>query len=184
MEIEEIYNDVLYSIKFDDCDLNEFDAAFTLWSDLEYLSAYFERNKLLLESPFWKENNLNNNAEAIKWILKDSVSLKKRLFEWATNSQLGLRPDLDFYFEPLMGQYSYVHQLVPSKGYGVNHPSMLRLYAIKISSNCYLVVHGGIKLSANIAGTPELEEIVFIKIENVLRFLKNNAIEEPEDLTL
>ena len=59
---------------------------------------------------------------------------------------------------------------------------MLRLYAIRIEENCYLIVHGGIKLTKEIHDTPALRDELFGKIDNVLLFLKANGILEGEDL--
>lgn len=59
---------------------------------------------------------------------------------------------------------------------------MLRLYAIKVDKNTYIVVHGGINLSAKISGTPELNKIVFNKIDNAIHFLKDNGIIDVSDI--
>lgn len=184
MEIETIVNGTLYSIKFDDKELNEFEIAFKLWKDMTYLSDYFESYINLYNSKFWYSRGFETIEDAIAWVANDAIELRKKLVKLAINSLTGNHPDLEDYFEPLMGQYSYIHQLVPSKGYGVKFPSMLRIYAIKIETNCYLMVHGGIKLTADIAGTPELEAVLFNKIDTVIRFLKENAIDQVDDLNV
>lgn len=66
--------------------------------------------------------------------------------------------------------------------YGTASPTMLRLYAIRVSANCYVVVHGGIKLTKQIQDTPQLKKELFSKIDNVLRFFKANGIIDTEDL--
>lgn len=45
MEIVEIYNDLLYSIGFDEEDLNEYDRVFKEWHDLDYLINFFTEHK-------------------------------------------------------------------------------------------------------------------------------------------
>lgn len=181
MEIETIVNGTLYSIKFDNKKLNEFEIAFKLWKDMTYLSDFFESNHKLYNSEFWHSRGFETIDDATAWIANDALELKK-LVKLAVNSLTGQHPDLEDYFEPLMGQYSYVHQLVPSKGYGVKFPSMIRIYAIKIEINCCLMVHGGIKLTADIAGMPDLKAVLFSKIDSVVRFLKENAIDQVNDL--
>ena len=68
------------------------------------------------------------------------------------------------------------------KSYGVSSPSLLRLYAIKLDSNCYLIVYGGIKLGDTIQNSPILKDKVFNKIDKVLNYLKINGIEDSEDI--
>ena len=119
MEIVEIYNDLLYSIGFDEEDLNEYDRVFKEWHDLDYL---------------------------------------------------------------ISGKYKCLWSLEPVKSYGPYSPSLLRLYAIKLDSNCYLIVYGGIKLGSTIQESPVLKDKVFNKIDAVLTFLKINGITESNDL--
>lgn len=59
---------------------------------------------------------------------------------------------------------------------------MLRLYAIRIKSNCYLIVHGGIKLTKEIQGTPELNSVLFAKIDRVISYLKAEGVIDETDL--
>ena len=82
----------------------------------------------------------------------------------------------------LGGKYKCLWSLEPMKSYGTKSPSLLRLYAIKIDTNCYLIVYGGIKLGDTIQNSPVLKDKVFNKIDSVLSFLKNNGIADSEDI--
>ena len=64
----------------------------------------------------------------------------------------------------------------------MNTPSLLRLYAIKIDSNCYLIVYGGIKLGTTIQDSPVLKDNVFKKIDQVLSYLRVNGITDSNDI--
>ena len=68
------------------------------------------------------------------------------------------------------------------KSYGTKSPSLLRLYAIRLDSNCYLIVYGGIKLGDSIQNSPVLKDKVFNKIDSVLSFLKANGITNSDDI--
>lgn len=54
LEIINIYPDSLFAVKFDGKDQNEYEAAFTLWQDLDYLVEFFDDNKDLIDTDFWK----------------------------------------------------------------------------------------------------------------------------------
>lgn len=56
----------------------------------------------------------------------------------------------------------------------------LRLYGIRLSSNCYLITGGAIKLTKDMR-RPYLENELK-KLELAKRFLRNNGINYPEDL--
>lgn len=183
MKITEIYPDSLFAIQFDENDQNEFEKAFTLWQDLNYLVDYFSANSDLLESDFWKSIPIPADYEALsKNVVEESFDLQDYIQEIAENTANGVQPDFDSFFQELGGKYKYLRQYIPQKAYGTNSPSMLRLYALRIAANCYLVVHGGIKLTKEIHDTPSLRDELFVKIDNVLQFLNANGILDSEDL--
>ena len=64
----------------------------------------------------------------------------------------------------------------------MEEPSFLRIYAIKIASNCYLIVDGGIKLTKKIQDAPELKDHVFKNIDKVIDYLQKTGIIDGEDL--
>ena len=69
------------------------------------------------------------------------------------------------------------------KGYGVKYkPTLVRFYAIKVQSNMYIVVAGGIKLGKTIQDSPGLNKNVFSKINKVKRYLMSSDITEAKDM--
>lgn len=184
MEIRNIYEDYLYSIKFDEADTDEFSRTFQLWNDLDYLVDFFKRNAKYVEQPFWKEAGLDSTVpeESAKRVARESIVLASHIKNLAKNVDDGKHPDFEDFFKPLGGKYTYVRELEPNKSYGTFNPSLLRLYAIKLETNVYIIVCGGIKLGSTIQNSPELKDQVFNKIDNVLVFLKANGITENEDI--
>ncbi|MCC8119598.1 MAG: hypothetical protein LIP09_12745 [Bacteroidales bacterium] len=79
MEIKNIYHNRIFSIQFDGSDMDEYNLAFSLWRDIEYLSNYFERNFGVIDKDFWRENNIPIDSldEIISWVAKDAVLLEK-----------------------------------------------------------------------------------------------------------
>ena len=184
MEIVEIYPDCLYAVKFDDKDKNEYESAFSLWQDLDYLVNFFDDNKDLVNVDFWKEALPSLDAEDLaRSIINESLDLLLYIKELANNTSNGNAPGFDDFFHELGGKkYAYLREYVPHKSYGTATPTMLRLYAIRLESNCYIVVHGGIKLTKDIQGTPLLSKELFPKIDNVLQYFRANGIIDAEDL--
>lgn len=183
MKITEIYPGSLFAVHFDEKDQNEYEAAFSLWQDLDYLVGYFAANSGLLESEYWKSIPIPTDYEELALnTINESFDLLNYIQEIAENTAKREEPDFDSFFQDLGGKYKFLRQYIPQKAYGTNYPTMLRLYAIKIEANCYLIVHGGIKLTKEIHDTPALRDELFGKIDNVLQFLKANGILEGEDL--
>ena len=182
MDIEEIIPDRLYSIKYDDEDTAEYYRLFNKeWTDIDFLLDFFQSHEEFTKNHFW--SFLGNNPEiAVARVLKDAHKLEKHLKKLAVNSNNGDVPDLEEYFEILEGKYFYELEMTPMKGYGVMETSFLRLYAIRISFNCFLIVYGGIKLNDKIQNSPVLKEKVFKKIDSVRRFLQEENIMDKDDL--
>lgn len=184
MEVINIYNDCLFAVKFDDKDQNEYEAAFSLWQDLDYLVKFFDDNKDLVNTDFWKEALPSIESEDLAMaVVNESFDLLEYIKSVANNTANGESPDFDEFFKELGGRkYSHLREYVPQKSYGTATPTMLRLYAIRLDSNCYIVVHGGIKLTKEIQSTPLLNQELFPKIDNVLQFFRANGIIDTEDL--
>lgn len=178
LEIIELYEDHLYTVKFEDQEKDEYTKAFTLWKDLDYLVGYFSQNKHLLDSDFWVFNNIPVEPEDLAGqIIKESIDYENYIRQIVENSRNGKKNDLDSFFKVLGGKYHVLHEYIPHKSYGTGNPTMLRIYAIRMGPNCYIIVHGGIKLTKEIQGTPELDRELFSKIDRVISYLKNNGVD-------
>ena len=184
MEIVEIYKDYLYSINFDEEDLTEYHRVFREWHDLDYLVKFFSETKESVSSEFWAKTGLvpDNPERSAERVIDEADNLETYIKQLVINCSNGVKPDLDEYFRILGGKYKFLWSLEPEKSYGTKSPSLLRLYAIKIETNCYLIVYGGIKLGDTIQNSPILKDKVFNKIDSVLSFLRSNGITEGEDV--
>ena len=184
MEIVEIYSDWLYSISFDEEDINEYHRVFREWHDLDYLVNFFIENKKFIDTEFWRKAGLNpeNPEHSAERVIDEADNLERYIIKIASNCSNGQKPDFDEYFHFLGGKYKCIWSLEPMKSYGTSSPSLLRLYAIKLDKNCYLIVYGGIKLGDTIQNSPVLKDKVFKKIDSVLSFLRTNGITDSEDI--
>lgn len=145
---------------------------------------FFKTNAKDVDQPFWRKAGLDPETPFVsaERVAREAIVLATHIRELARNAGNGKIPDLDDFFVPLGGKYSYVRELEPHKSYGSFKPSLLRLYAIKLDRNVYLIVFGGIKLGRTIQNSPGLKEQVFKRIDNVITFLKANGIFEVEDI--
>lgn len=182
MDIIEIIPNRIYSIRYDSEETAEYYRLFNKeWTDVDFLMDYFQSHPEFTDNAFW--GFLGNDPEiASARVIKDANLLEKHLKELANNSDDRTTPDLEQYFKLLEGKYFYELELTPMKGYGFLESSFLRLYAIRLGYNCFLIVYGGIKLNDTIQNSPVLKENVFRKIDTVRQFLKDEGIMNSEDL--
>lgn len=179
--IEEIFPDYLYSVRYDDRKENEYYRLFKEWNDKDFLLGFFRDHAQYLNKAIW--NELRNDPEAsAASAIEDANELEPLIRQLCVNTAKGVTPDLDSLFFPLDGKYSYVWSKIPMKAYGVKSHSFIRMYAIKLESNVYLIVCGGIKLGKTIQDSPCLKDFVIQNIDMALRYLKENGIIDGEDL--
>lgn len=81
------------------------------------------------------------------------------------------------------GKYKFEFEYAPMKSYGTESPSFIRLYAIKMGANRYIIVGGGIKLCKTIQESPYLKDHIIQNIDKVRAWLKCNGIYEEDEFT-
>lgn len=182
MEIEEVFPSHLYSIRYDGEKRNEFRRLFQEeWNSKDYLLSFFRKYIDYLDKNIWSHLE-KKPEEAAKYVIEDANNLEIFINTLERNVNNGKKPDFDAFFYPLDGKYSYVWDMMPVKGYGRKAHTFLRLYAIKVEANCYIVVYGGLKLGRSIQESPLLKNEVFNRIDRVLRYLKQEGVIDHEDL--
>lgn len=90
----------------------------------------------MLSNDVWAD--VREPEDAARQVLEEAEDLEELIDELCKNTDLGKTPDLDNHFRYLEGKYNYVFEYKPVKSYGVNKPSLLRMYAIRLESNCYV----------------------------------------------
>ncbi len=63
MEIVEIIPPYLYSVKYDDEQLDEYHRMFRDWHEVGYLAEFFRLNADYLQQPFWKDISQNRKMQ-------------------------------------------------------------------------------------------------------------------------
>ena len=181
MEIVEIYPPYIYSIHYDDEEECEYERLFELWNDVGYVVNFMIENKLYLQSSIWKK--IPEPEDAARQVLTEAAELEDYFETLNENVKQGKLPDFDSHFKSLNGRkYEFEIERLPMKSYGLARPSLLRLYAIKLKPNLYIITGGGIKLADSIQNSPDLKDHILQNIDRVREFLKSNYIIDADDL--
>ncbi len=163
----ELVEDSLYSVQYENEELNEFDKCFKLWNDPIYLREFFEENRKDLENEFWRGITIE---QAILKTREEAEFFEQELLEIAEVGKTSRNETLSTLFEPLskgiMGSYEKDKAKV----------SWLRIYAIRIDLNLFVISGGAIKLTATMNETESL-----ILELNKLEFTKNYLLNTEDD---
>lgn len=147
MEIVDIFvivKDSLYSILYSEEAQNEFDRLFDLWNDAEYLESFFTEHIDDLNSGFWGEISVE---EAMIRTRSEANRLEDKIVEIAEMGKNDQYSTLSSLFQPLHDSTTAIESLEPNKVKGDLKKSWLRIYAIRIESNLFLITGGAIKLT-------------------------------------
>lgn len=172
-----VVNKSLLSVQFDKEEIDEFSTVFNNWNDVTYLEAFFEENKEDLQSGFFGDITIEN---AVFATIEEAARLEERIRATAigglTNSD---EARLDLLFTPLNKLEGSI-TLVKTKAYATRKPFWLRLYAIRIAENLYVVTGGAIKLTKTMNERAHLR-IELDKLEVAQQYLKESNILEEDD---
>lgn len=180
MEIVDIFAVVknkLLSVQFEPNDCDEFTLAFRNWNDTEYLEDFFENNKTDLQSGFYGnisvEEAIFSTIEEAE-VFEATIRRVAKIGKFKTQSSL---QDLVFY--PLhKNDQNYILQ--ESKAYGTGNKSWLRMYAVRISPECFVVSGSAIKLTETM-GEQNHTAIELSKLKITASYLKENGLLEEDD---
>jgi hypothetical protein len=178
--VEIIVDKSLYAVRFDGNATDEFRKLFEQWSDIEFLYEFFESNINDLSRDFYGFITIE---EAIQLTLKFGEILRKKLLRLANNVKSSDNEDLSCLFKPLNNDqiYRYPPQILErSKAFGIESKSWLRIYALRIDKNEFLVTGGAIKLTATMNERQHtLNELQ--KLNMVRNFLINQGYIDGEN---
>lgn len=169
MELITIFADLLYSVKYRKNERPVFTKIFNEWQDTEVLFDFFEKNKESLNSGFFGTVSIE---EAVLRTIEEAKNLQKMLRFYG---ERGDKSALDLFFKNDLYDKSRIKELVPKKGYGKRRKSWLRLYAIELSTECYVITGGAIKLTETMQEKPHTKKELD-KINKCIDFLKENGV--------
>ncbi len=129
-------------------DVNEFDKFFQLYTDPLYVSSFVDEHEVLFLDEFWSKFTLRDIKKGVLLSAEKFISLIERTQK---------AKKLDSLFSPLhkgedRSEFTQVH----AYSQGINDISFLRLFAIKIDKNTYLVTGGCVKTAQNLQGSEKM----------------------------
>lgn len=175
MKFEDITgNGKLWAVHYDGDADNILTLTFRDWNDIDWLEEFFEKNIGDLSSYF----HITDIGKAIYDTIYDANTLQCLV--------LDISPDanLDQLFRPLNNSRTAELTLGKEKAkgkYNSGHSSWLRLYALKLEPQSYLITGGAIKLTQTMQERQHTE-IELIKMEKVRNFLIQQGAVDIEGL--
>ena len=161
MKIVPIFEPYLYSFKYSDEEFDELERLFDEWNDIEMLQRFFEENRKDLRY-FRIEVD-----EAIIETRKEAAALLKKFIDLSLASST----NLDSMFVNLDDSESRIIDLAKQK----SKRRWLRIYALRIDTNTYVITGGAIKLTLKMGARPhtakELEKLEFCR-----NYLKDQGV--------
>lgn len=171
----------LYAIKYPGEASDEFERLFNFWNDTNYIQEYFVLNKDYLQTLFFKNISID---ELIDKILDEAQLLENSLYEFTAKGFDSEENNLQMLFKPLYNtEYTIpIHQKTKAKvgGRFIKNP-ILRIYALRIGNNTFVITGGAIKLTRAMKEHPDTI-IELEKLERVKSFLEANEINIDDDL--
>ena len=165
-----IKKDVLYSVAYDD-EAMEFERLLDQFEDIEFLETFFEENINDLNSGYYSRISV---PEAIQQTRISAVRIRKQFDEFI-NSKSN-HENLQSIFRPLSNSESTFKQLSKEK----NKSGWLRIYAIRVSKNTYVISGGAIKLTATMNEIPHLLQELK-KLDLTKQFLVEQGLTDEYD---
>lgn len=147
---------------------NELAALFQKWTDAEYLWEFFLENREDLNEFF----KIERISEAVEDTINDAEQLERLILT------IPYTDNLDELFVPLGSSDMTIRELSREKARNWNrtdHPSWLRVYAIRLEKNVFIVTGGAIKLAHAMQDRPHTEEELS-KLNKCRQFLIDNGV--------
>ncbi len=160
MKIVDIFAHTLFTFHYQGEVDNEYDRLMDNWTDVSFLRSYAKKNKV---------ENIN---QFVKDRLKDAEQIQDLLEEITINNE-----PLEYYFRTLFDNESGAKILSLQKG--KIEKNGIRLYAIKIDENCFVITGGAIKMSQTMQDHPDSNEELK-KIHRAKSFLQENTIVDKD----
>lgn len=160
MKIFTIFEGQLYAFQYKNEDADELSRLLALWNNTAYLYEFVKINKADIPERFTIKQIVNQ-------LIKNAEEIDDALYEIFKNPTRSLEE----FFSPLHNLEYQIVELSMQKG----RKQYLRLYAIKIDTNCFIITGGAIKFHHLNKDRPHTQEEM-IKLNRCRDFLKDNDI--------
>lgn len=160
----------IFALRYEGEENNELTKVFKLWYDPLYLTKFFNDHIDLLRD-FFKVTVVK---DAVNKTIQDAFTLSEVILDATIDI------DMNLFFRPLndmAGSENNMEKekLNPKKVGLVKSTSWLRLYAVKVSDETFIITGGAIKLVNKMKDQPETS-LEILKMDSVLNFLRQNNV--------
>lgn len=156
MEIICIFTNQLYTFHYEDEPDNEYHRLMELWTDVHYLYQ------------FAKNNAISDIEDFINEVLYDVEQIQDFIESLIQNQESLVR-----YFEPLGQIEQRKKRLALQKG--KIERSCLRIYAIKVDEDCFIITGGAIKITQRMQDHVDTQQEL-TKLNNARSYLELNGV--------
>jgi len=164
----------LWAVRYDGMQDNILYHTFHNWLDLEWLELFFTEHS----ADLWQYFRIVNIDDAIYDTLSDAVRMQSLILDISPDA------DLDAFFKPLHNSRTAKMLLGKEKAKGFRtsgHPSWLRLYAIKLEPQAYVITGGAIKLTYTM-NERQHTLMELNRLETVRNFLIENGVSDLDGI--
>lgn len=171
MKIVDTFVENLFTFWYDDCAKDQLSLQFSNWKDPEFLFNFFKNNQKDLHQKIWRFISIEY---AIEKTIQDALTFESELCD---------NPDviLKNRFKPLDDLQTSSLNLSKSKCYGMETPSWLRLYGLRVDEGVYVITGGAIKLTHRMAERVHTN-MELLKLEKGRNFLMKENVFDSDSL--
>ena len=118
--------------------------------------------------------------DAVLKTRREAVRLEQKIIQIARKGRTDKNETLSTLFKPLHNETTYISKFESSKIAGINKSSWIRIYAIRIEVNLFLVTGGAIKLTKTMNDRKHLlKELEKLNITKAFLSDENNIDDFP-----
>lgn len=160
--------DHLWAVRDMEKPKNELALLFDSWNDIGFLMDFFMENLDDLKQFF----HIQRISDAIDDTMDDAEELQRLILD------IPYTENLDELFTPLGSADLTIRELTREKARNwdrIGHASWLRVYAIRLEKNVFVVTGGAIKLTRSMQERPHTQEQLD-KLNSCRQYLLNNGV--------
>ncbi len=160
MKFVTIFAGKLFSFHYEGERLDEYSRLRDRWNDPEYVFDFAEKNEEQITRMGYSTDTF------VEHVLSDAEKLEDLLLEYENDDS-----SIDFCFQPLHDQESMCKRLSLQK----KKCKFLRLYAIRIDKDCFVITGGAIKITRTMQEHPDTDRELQ-KLNHCRNFLQLNGV--------
>lgn len=170
--------DCFLSVKYENEEYDEFSKIFNQWTDIEYLDNFFTAHKSDLSRPHWEGITIE---QAIIETRDEAIKFRRYLKRISEKPQKERISTFISFFQPLDKKQIKFSFLDKKKAYGKRNKTWLRIYALKVGDDMYIITGGAIKLTDNMGEREHtLKELK--KLEACKQYLLDEGIVDEDGI--